>query len=628
MSGIAGIIGSSASVKKVNTSSIKKALIEKRPSDSIKTLSSPNFWLLYSKFITTRESINEIQPYYCTKASLTILADARIDNRDEMIDLLECSGEINDSQIILEAYKKYNKKCLDYIIGAFVFVIYNSESRSIFAARDHIGHRQFYYAYNKDLFTFSNEIKPILESKQFEKKPDKEKIIRFIALGSDTSNATFYDGIKKLNKACYLTVENKILKTHQYYRLSDVSFVRSENYNYEKHFLELFKKVISSMQRSHNEKIGTTLSGGLDSSSITSILIDQKIENLYAYSAIFTSLDDHDFKKTDEKSYMLDMVDNKRLKHRFVKIDNQGPIEYLLYNLNNFERPMSVINSYMHMMILKACKDDGSRVLFDGFDGDSVVSHGVERLYELGMSLNLFSLFEENIKVAKKFDLKFSYIKSFIRFSLKPILNKLGVLNFIYKLLRKDVYDGSRLNKLNFKYLKDNHINKYKDKATQQKSSEKMHKTAMDSSIWEDSLEFIDRMGAMNSIDFRLPFMDKRIIEFCSSVPAELKLKDGITRYYFRSALKDILPTSIKDRLTKADLSPQAINDIEKNINKIKKILFDNQSCTSNVLNIKNIQGDINYFIDNQNSDRTEIVVQIYSLLALELWMKREKFKL
>lgn len=628
MSGIAGIIGFSSALKKVNTSSIKKALIEKRPPDSIKTLSSPNFWLLYSKLITTRESINEIQPFNCAEASLTILADARIDNRDEMIDLLECSSEINDSQIILEAYKKYNKKCLDYIIGAFAFVIYNSESRSIFAARDHIGHRQLYYSYNKDLFTFSNEIKPILKSKQFEKKPDKEKIIRFIALGSDTSNATFYDGIKKLNKASYLTVENKILKTDQYYRLSDVSFIRSENYNYEKNFLELFKKVISSMQRSHNNKIGTTLSGGLDSSSIASILNDQKISNLYAYSAIFTSLDSHDLKKTDEKSYMLDMVDNKRLKHRFVEIDNQGPIEYLFHNLNNFERPISVINSYMHMMILKACKDDGSRVLFDGFDGDSVISHGVERLYELGMSLNLFSLFNENIKLAKKFDLKFSYKKSFIRFSLKPILNKLGVLDFIYKLLRKDVYDASRLNKLNFKYIKDNHINKYKDKAIQHRSSEKMHKIGMDLSIWEDSLEFIDRMGAINSIDFRLPFMDKRIIEFCSSVPAELKLKDGITRHYFRSALKEILPTSIKDRLTKADLSPQAINDIERNINKIRKILLENQSSTSNFLNVKRIQDDINFFINNKNLDRSEIVVQIYSLLALELWMKKEKFKL
>ena len=95
----------------------------------------------------TKEAIHEILPYHDKDSELLLTSDAIIDNREELIEILELDKKqlITDSFIILESYKKWGKACLDYLIGDFTFAIYDEKNQEIFIARDQIGKRCLYY---------------------------------------------------------------------------------------------------------------------------------------------------------------------------------------------------------------------------------------------------------------------------------------------------------------------------------------------------------------------------------------------------------------------------------------------------------------------------------------------------
>ncbi|MFO8233804.1 MAG: hypothetical protein R6U04_00170, partial [Bacteroidales bacterium] len=104
----------------------------------------------------TPESKHEKLPFHDKDAGLTIVADARIDNREELIEKTgaDPASGISDSQLILECFKMYSKRCVDHLVGAFAFVIWDEKKKELFCARDHIGFKPFYYHMNDDFFIF------------------------------------------------------------------------------------------------------------------------------------------------------------------------------------------------------------------------------------------------------------------------------------------------------------------------------------------------------------------------------------------------------------------------------------------------------------------------------------------
>jgi asparagine synthase (glutamine-hydrolysing) len=152
---------------------------------------------------TTPESLHEQLPLVDRTGKLAIIADARIDNRDELIKLLgftdRPSQQISDSQLILSAYEKWGEQCVGKLLGDFVFAIWDARKRSLFCGRDPLGIKHFYYYYLPGrAFVFASEIKGLLCLPFVPRQLDELSIAYHLLPVYDDKSSTFYQGILRL----------------------------------------------------------------------------------------------------------------------------------------------------------------------------------------------------------------------------------------------------------------------------------------------------------------------------------------------------------------------------------------------------------------------------------------------
>ena len=223
---------------------------------------------------------------------------------------------------------------------------------------------------------------------------------------------------------------------------------------------------------------------------------------------------------------------------RFVDIDTQkiNPLAYL--DDSNYSEVTPHANRYFEIIILEAAKKDNIDVLFDGFDGDSVLSYGYEYLNELGKNFNLITLINES----KSINHQRTYLNIIKDHVIYPRISN-DLLSFARFLRGKDPFQNrfKILNK-NYKFIFQNQYNRHFGRKKISKTNvQEMHLATLEWPIWEIAMEFSYFDSLKYGIDERYPFFDKRIMEFCLSVPGKFRIKDGVSRYYFRKSMANYL---------------------------------------------------------------------------------------
>ncbi len=220
---------------------------------------------------TTRESLLENMPEASEDDNFVITADARIDNRDELINLLELNNpdKITDSQIILAAYQKWGDDCPDKLLGDFAFAIWNQKQQKLFCARDHFGVKPFYYYSSESVFAFASEIKAIFALSEIPRIINEERIGDYLIGNFEDLTITSYKNVFRLPPASRMTVSPESINVESYWSLDPSKETRfSSDEEYAAKFLEIFTEAVRCRLRSFSN-VGSMLSGGLDSSSIT-----------------------------------------------------------------------------------------------------------------------------------------------------------------------------------------------------------------------------------------------------------------------------------------------------------------------------------------------------------------------
>ncbi len=241
------------------------------------------------------ESVNEILPYCDPDSSLVITADAIIDNREELFELLEIplqEQNEGDSSLILAAYKKWGTKCPEKLVGDFAFAIWDSEKKELFCARDHVGKRTFYYYYSSSLLAFCTLMKPLFNLSVIKKQLNDVYVADFLALPAVTGEVdpsiTIYKEIYPLPPAHAMLINADGKKQWQYWRIEQNNPIR---YNSDEEYEEAFRKVYTEAVRCRLRSIkpvGVYLSGGLDSSSVAAIAakLNNKGEKIYGFTQV------------------------------------------------------------------------------------------------------------------------------------------------------------------------------------------------------------------------------------------------------------------------------------------------------------------------------------------------------
>lgn len=508
-------------IKKIND-----ILSHRGPDGSITWCDGP-VGLGHQMLWTTPESLHETLPFHDEKSGLVITADARIDNRKDLSEELriEDKEDISDSYFILKAYEKWGEKCPEYLLGDFAFAIWDETEEKLFCARDHMGIKQFYYYLDDKVFVFGTEIKSIFSIPEVSCELN-EKMIAFYLVGAiPKKKLTFYKNIFSLNPANSLTITDNKINKNKYWNLNhDLKIVLGSDEEYISVFREIFAEAINCRLRSAFQ-IGFELSGGLDSSSVvcmTKNILKSKNceEDINTYSMVFDTIPE-----SDESKYIKKIVNSGGINSKLIPSDKVSPLKNINSKFLYQDQPFNAGNIGTTTNRYEKIQKDGIRILLGGYGGDQVVSIGKNHIRDLAVKLKWKKLIKEILAVSKNANRKPSYVFYILVFI--PLLPK-----FI-KNISKKFLSLSDTNKEEFilneefstkmggeDYLKSFKFNSI---ARNVNTARKYHYLSINVKTNQKTLELLDPIAGVCSIEPRFPFLDKRLIEFCYGIPDQMK---------------------------------------------------------------------------------------------------------
>ncbi|MDF5718166.1 MAG: lasso peptide isopeptide bond-forming cyclase [Rhizonema sp. NSF051] len=550
---------------------------------------------------TTPESLLEKLPLVNQTGNLVITCDARIDNRDELLSQLHFNNcppdKITDSQLILAAYERWGEQFPEHLLGDFAFAIWDKQKQILFCARDHMGVKPFYYHYQAGrIFAFGSEIKALLCLQEVPHQLNEVKIGDYLAANLQDKSNTLYQDILRLPPACSLTVSAKGIQLKSYWTLDSKRELRlNSDEEYAEALREIFAEAVRCRLRSAFT-VGSHLSGGLDSSSITcmarQLLIQEgKNRSLHTFSNIFDAVPE-----SDERFFIEAVIAQGDIIPHYVHADEMGPLSNLEEIFRYQDEVISAPTHFLAWQLNDAAHKTGVRVVLDGFDGDNTISHGdgyfaelanqrqwatfaveAEALRELvGTSpLNILRYYgltyleqlarqwkwvafvRQINQILKHFDVSRRQI--FLRHGLKPLLAPF-VLKVWHFLRGHNQPESSAKTIINPTFAKriglEKRVQTFENLSSQPLTERETHCRDLTSGILTQALEISDHYAAAFGLEVRHPFMDKRLLEFCLSLPAEQKLRLGWSRLVMRRAMKNILPEEVQWRRGKSDMSP------------------------------------------------------------------------
>ena len=593
---------------------------------------------------TTPESLVEKLPFTSKNQDLVITAEARIDNRDELISWLNIKdnrSRITDSQLILMSYEKWGDSCVERLLGDFAFAIWDKPKQQLFCARDHFGVKPFYYHYSQQAFVFASEIKALFCVPQVPRKLNEVRVGDFLSSALYDKQVTFYQDVLRLPPAHIMKVNSAGIKIESYWSLDPKYELQlSSDEEYAAKFKEIFAEAVRCRLRSAYP-VGSMLSGGLDSSSIAcmarKILHENGRPNLHTFSGIFDNVPE-----SDERFFMNAVTARGKIEPHYIHADEVSPLVDLEKILWHQDEPFLAPNLYLNWQAYQQANRLGVRVVLDGFDGDNIVSHGFGYLRELGRAGRWLKLFSELKKVNQNFrgytqNFEKSYLLKFLsyleEYGIKPLVHKFKITRFIwyrYKDLSKRIQAKAKGNVttswtscINKKFidrigLKQRRKALLKERYGTSNTQRQEHYHAVNNGVLPTTLEVLDRTANTSAIELRYPFWDKRLVEFCLSLPTEQKMNLGWTRMILRRGMEGILPKEIQWRGGKGNLGHSfryGLQTFEKN--NVKQMLEPQQ--IENYLDLSYLNSICDRFIcENQDDD----VTSIWKAINMSLWLK------
>jgi asparagine synthase (glutamine-hydrolysing) len=563
MSGIVGIL--SRDGRPVESSDLHQMLaaIAHRGPDGSGLWRRGSAGLGHRQLWTTPESLRERLPLADETGELVITADARIDNREELIQLLDLKGRsgasISDSQLILRSYQQWGRRCPEKLLGDFAFAIWDGRMQAMFCARDHLGVKPFYYHCSAGLFAFGSEVRALLCLPRTGRRLNELRIADYLVPILEDKSITLYKDIFRLPPAHHMSVSPDRVDKVCYWHLDPSRELPAlSDSDYAEAFREIFLEAVRSRLRCALP-VGTMLSGGLDSSSITcaasQLLSGRSSAPLPTFSLTFMEIPE-----CDESGFIRRVLAKYSVEAHFIRGDQLDPLgNHALHGTSGKrDEPPFAPNLFLHLGLYSAARERNVRVLLDGIDGDTTVSHSLFYLNELFASGNWITMIREANGVSKRL-LHRPIWAVLYRHAVIPSLPGL-VRATLRKLRGRDSWSTIDL-LINRDFVREAGIPErvitlLGDRTVAPRSSREDHWRRLTSGMVPFALEVADTAAAGFSLEPRYPYFDKRLVEFCLALPARQKLQGGWTRSVMRRSMTGILPPEVQWRGDKTDLSP------------------------------------------------------------------------
>lgn len=536
MCGISGIVNFNGdSVKEEQLRCMMEIIRHRGPNDD-GTYIEDNIGLGFVRLSIIDLSSAGHQPKHDGTGRYTLVFNGEIFNYLELRDELTQQGisftSNSDSEVLLKSYIHYGEKCLDKFNGMFAFVIYDNVEKTMFGARDRFGVKPFYYHKSEKNFIFASEIPAILSVYGRKNTANEEVIFDYLAFNrTDQTENTFFNDIKKLQHGHCFTLKNGELSIRKWYDLKEKVCKTEIKSDVEK-YKDLLEDAVRIRLRS-DVPVGVCLSGGLDSSTITSI-ISKEFGNtdVHTFSAVYGS-----GIKADESKFINLYQDLLKNMHQ-----TYPSAETLMSDLNDFVRlhgePMPSTGPYAQYRVMKLAKENVT-VTLDGQGADEELAgyHYFYGLYfkELLKSLHLFRMFKE----------MFCYLKLH--------RSGYGFMTMIYFMLPRGMKRKARVNERGYIsecFAAQHNRSVIVDELYNSRSLKESLVNHFEYKL-EHLLKWNDRNSMAFSIESRTPFLDYRLVEYTLQTESAAKINNGYTKFILREAMKNILPEPIRKRRDK-----------------------------------------------------------------------------
>lgn len=487
------------------------------------------------------------QPLYYNNR-YTIIHNGELYNYIELRQQLQSKGyqftSAGDTEVIVAAYDYWKQDCLQQFDGMFAFAIWDAQLQELFAARDRFGEKPFYYYKSNDHFLFASEMKALWEA-GVPKKINGAAWLNYLALGQTQTNdgETFYENIAELPAANYLQYKNNQLNIVAYWQLLENTEKISSSDAIEK-FKALFTDAVKKRLRS-DVPVGISLSGGLDSSSIVTV-IKQLGQQPATFSAVFPG-----FEK-DESSYIKEMTNYAGVVNYPVTPTAAGFIadfEKLCYHQ---EAPFQSASIYTQYKVYELAAKKNIKVLLDGQGADETLAGYNQHFNWYWQQLLAgfkWQLYNKERKAAAQKQIHTGWTYKNIAAAFLPVAAAAQVEQHNTNSIKNHQWLTPDF--INAHY--DNFFSVQRPAISTLNHALHYHTTQIGLPAL---LRYADRNSMAHGCEVRLPFLSHQLVSFVFSLPASLKIKEGFSKYILRAAMQTQLPASICWRTNKIGFEP------------------------------------------------------------------------
>lgn len=509
---------------------------------------------------TTPESLHEQLPLVWRDGALAITADARIDNRADLIHELNLAqrraAAIADSELILATYQRWGDECPNHLLGDFAFAIWDARQQTMFCARDHFGVKPFYYYYAPGrVLACASEIEALLHIPGVQTQLNEFRVAAFLVGFTEEYTSTFYQDVLRLPPAHRLSVSPKHIRAQRYWALDTARELRlPSDQDYADAVREAYLRAVQRRIRSAYP-VGSMLSGGLDSSSAACsarYLLAPQGKPLHTFSGVFPEVAKIDA-RIDERPFVDAVTQLDGVVPHVVMADQQRPFSDIPWVADT-----PSINPHLGMdwQIYRAARAVGVRTLLTGHDGDTIVSYGYEYFGWLARTGRWWALWRD-VSVLKtrpdwqrrRFLWQFGVLPNvpdWLRARWRSLRHVHPPIFSVNGLIHPDVAAQFNLEQV---------VRDAQEFWNDTRDERDAHGKAITSPLGTWILEILDKLMLLNGVEPRHPFYDREFVELCVAMPHRQKFLGGMPRSHMRRAMHGILPAAVQQRRGKAQLS-------------------------------------------------------------------------
>jgi asparagine synthase (glutamine-hydrolysing) len=548
MCGIAGIISHQPFDKMLSTlKKMSDAIAHRGPDGQGQWANSPKtVGLAHRRLAILDIGQRGAQPMHY-KNRYSISFNGEIYNYIELKKDLEKKGyqfqNNTDTEVLLALYDAFGSDCLHRLDGMFAFAIYDEEKQRVFCARDRFGEKPFYYYHKEGVFYFGSEMKALWAG-GVPKMENQTMQYNYLAYGfmnnPENIAETFYQDIYELPHSQYLEydIRSSSFDIKSYFSIAQESSELSTVEAQEK--LQTILKTSVLKRLRSDVTVGTSLSGGIDSSIIASLVKENSGDQvLKTFSAIFPDyVRDESFYigKTAEKLNVSSFTCTPSLKEF-----QQDKLKFLEHQ----EEPVVDESPYILYKVYELARKNNIKVLLDGQGADEIFAgyHAYFFVYLKELRQRNRILYRDEMKMFKTLANK-GLINDYRFFRRQNLLSILFGEKLSDIRIWKQKLDQFKANSLDKTLKRAQHGNSFRRKYVFQSLDENLKYDALKGKL-QTLLRYADRSSMAHGVEVRLPYLSHELVNFVFSLSSELKIKEGWTKWILRETFKDYLADEV-----------------------------------------------------------------------------------